>query len=235
MFLEGSFPANEVASMPQKEREPELPLFDQAKRVNDPERALELLAKEARGCTRCPLYLNATQTVCGEGPADAALMLVGEEPGDQEDLGGRPFIGPAGKVLDHALASACIDRHSVYITNAVKHFKNEPRGKRRIHKRPDTSEIDACRWWLDHEIAIVRPAVVVALGASAVRALMRKALTINANRGRLIELPEQRQGVITVHPSYLLRLLDDRDKRREFELLVKDLRFAAGVAEERRA
>ncbi len=220
--------------MPQKEREPELPLFDQAKRVNDPERALELLAKEARGCTRCPLYQNATQTVCGEGPADAALMLVGEEPGDQEDLGGRPFIGPAGKVLDRALASAGIDRDAVYITNAVKHFKNEPRGKRRIHKKPDTSEIDACRWWLDHELAIVRPAVVVALGATAARALTRKALSINANRGRLVELPDQRRGVITVHPSYLLRLLDDRDKAREFDRLVKDLRFAAGAAEERR-
>jgi len=161
-------------------------------------------------------------------------MLVGEEPGDQEDLGGRPFIGPAGKVLDRALASAGIDRDAVYITNAVKHFKNEPRGKRRIHKKPDTSEIDACRWWLDHELAIVRPAVVVALGATAARALTRKALSINANRGRLVELPDQRRGVITVHPSYLLRLLDDRDKAREFDRLVKDLRFAAGAAEERR-
>jgi len=220
--------------MTQKEREPELPLFAGAKRINDPERALELLAVEARGCTRCPLYQNATQTVFGEGPADASLMLVGEEPGDQEDLVGRPFIGPAGKVLDRALASAGIDRDSVYITNAVKHFKNEPRGKRRIHKKPDTSEIDACRWWLDNELAIVRPAVVVALGATAARALTRKALSINANRGRIVELPDQRRGVITVHPSYLLRLLDDRDKAREFDRLVKDLRFAAGAAEERR-
>jgi uracil-DNA glycosylase len=220
--------------MTQKEREPELPLFAEAKRVNDPERALELLAAEARGCTRCPLHQNARQTVFGEGPADASLMLVGEEPGDQEDLVGRPFIGPAGKVLDRALASAGIDRDSVYITNAVKHFKNEPRGKRRIHKKPDTSEIDACRWWLDHELAIVRPAVVVALGATAARALTRKALSINVNRGRIVELPDQRRGVITVHPSYLLRLLDDRDKAREFDHLVEDLRFAAGAAEERR-
>jgi uracil-DNA glycosylase len=210
------------------------PLFAEVKRVNDPERALALLAAEARGCTRCPLHQNATQTVFGEGPADASLMLVGEQPGDQEDLVGRPFIGPAGKVLDRALAAAGIDRDSVYITNAVKHFKNEPRGKRRIHKKPDISEIDACRWWLDHELAIVRPAVVVALGATAARALMRKALSINANRGRLIELPGQKQGVITVHPSYLLRLLEERDKRCKFDLLVKDLRFAADAAEQRR-
>ena len=117
-------------------------------------------------------------------------------------------------MLDRALASAGIDRDSVYITNAVKHFKNEPRGKRRIHKKPDTSEIDACRWWLDHELSIV--------------------LSINANRGRIVELPDQRRGVITVHPSYLLRLFDDRDKAREFDRLVKDLRFAGGAAEERR-
>lgn len=212
----------------------DFPLFEGAKRVNNPERALELLAAEARGCTRCPLYKNATQTVFGEGPADAALMLVGEQPGDQEDLAGRPFVGPAGKVLDRALETAGIERSTVYITNAVKHFKNEPRGKRRIHKKPDISEIDACRWWLDQELCIIQPTVVVALGATAARALTRKALTINANRGRLIALPDHRQGVITVHPSYLLRLREDRDKAREFDLLVKDLRFAADAAREAR-
>jgi DNA polymerase len=216
--------------MAEKWREPELPLFGGAERINDPERALARLVADARGCTRCDLYKNATQTVFGEGPAQASLMLVGEEPGDQEDVTGRPFVGPAGKVLDRALASAGIDRADVYITNAVKHFKNEPRGKRRIHKKPDTSEIDACRWWLDHELTIVAPRIVVALGATAARALARKALTINANRGRLIELPDGRQGVITVHPSYLLRLLEERDKRREFDLLVKDLSFAAEAA-----
>jgi DNA polymerase len=134
-------------------------------------------------------------------------------------------------VLDRALETAGIERGAVYITNAVKHFKNEPRGKRRIHKKPDISEIDACRWWLDHEIEIVRPHVVVALGATAARAVMRKSLTINSNRGRLIELPDQRSAVITVHPSYLLRLLEDRDKRQEFDRLVKDLRFAAEAAD----
>ena len=216
--------------MAQNWRDAELPLFAEAKRINDPERALKELAKEASACTRCPLYKNATQTVFGEGPADAALMLVGEQPGDQEDVTGRPFVGPAGKVLDRALESAGIERSAVYITNAVKHFKNEPRGKRRIHKKPDTSEIDACRWWLDNELAIVQPNVVVALGATAARAVMHKVVTINANRGRLIELPDHRRAVITVHPSYLLRLLEDRDKRREFDRLVKDLRFAADAA-----
>jgi uracil-DNA glycosylase len=211
--------------------EAELPLFAEAKRINNPDRALQQLADEAKGCTRCPLYKNATQTVFGEGPADAHLMLVGEQPGDQEDLAGRPFVGPAGKVLDRALETAGIARDAVYITNAVKHFKNEPRGKRRIHKKPDTSEIDACRWWLDHELEIVQPHVVVALGATAARAVMRKALTINANRGRLIELADHRSAVITVHPSYLLRLLEDRDKRREFDGLVNDLRFAADAAD----
>src|SRR5581483_2771822 len=146
--------------------EPELPLFAE-KRANDPEAALKLLATEAQGCTRCDLYKNATQTVFGEGPVDAHMMLVGEQPGDQEDLTGRPFVGPAGRVLDAALEAAGIERKSVYITNAVKHFKNEPRGKRRLHKKPDTSEIDICRFWLDNEITIVRPRIVVALGATA--------------------------------------------------------------------
>jgi uracil-DNA glycosylase family protein len=198
--------------------------------LNDPEAALKLLAAEAKGCTRCDLYRNATQTVFGEGPADASLMLVGEQPGDQEDLSGRPFVGPAGKVLDKALETAGIERTDVYVTNAVKHFKNEQRGKRRIHKKPDTSEIDACRFWLGNEIDIVQPNVVVALGATAARALMRRTLSINASRGRLIALEGEMKAVITVHPSYLLRLREARDKRREFDLLVKDLRLAADVA-----
>ena len=209
--------------------EADLPLFRE-KRVNDPEKALKLLRVEARGCTRCDLYKNATQTVFGEGPADAPLMLIGEQPGDQEDLAGLPFVGPAGKVLDKALEAAGIERNDVYITNAVKHFKNEPRGKRRIHKKPDTSEIDACRWWLDNELELVQPAVAVAMGATAARGLMRKAMAINANRGRLIALPSGAQAVITVHPSYLLRIQEARDKRREFDLLVRDLRMASDAA-----
>jgi uracil-DNA glycosylase len=212
-----------------KLQEAELPLFRE--RINDPERAFRHLVKDAKSCTRCHLYKNATQTVFGEGLVDAAMMFVGEQPGDQEDLQGRPFVGPAGKVLDRALAEAGIERDEVYITNAVKHFKNEKRGKRRIHKKPDTSEIDACRWWLDHELELIQPEIVVALGATAVRGLARKSLTINANRGRLIEFQPGIRGVITVHPSYLLRLREERDKRREFDLLVKDLRLAAKAAE----
>jgi len=218
--------------MAARRSEADLPLFRE-KRINDPERALHALAAEAKRCTRCDLYKNATQIVFGEGPADAALMLIGEQPGDQEDLLGRPFVGPAGKVLDRALEAAGLDRAALYITNAVKHFKNEPRGKRRLHKKPDTSEIDACRWWLDHELEVVRPAVAVALGATAARGLMRKPLTINANRGRLIAMAGF-QALITVHPSYLLRLQEERDKRREFDLLVKDLRFAAEAARKAR-
>jgi uracil-DNA glycosylase family protein len=209
--------------------EADLPLFRE-KRINDPERALKALVVEATRCTRCDLYKNATQTVFGEGPADAALMLIGEQPGDQEDLAGRPFVGPAGKVLDRALQAAGLDREELFITNAVKHFKNEPRGKRRLHKKPDTSEIDACRWWLDHELEIVQPAVAVALGTTAARALMRKPLSINANRGRLMVLSGALKALVTVHPSYLLRLREERDKRREFDLLVKDLRLAGDEA-----
>ena len=209
--------------------EADLPLFRE-KRINDPARALAALAAEAASCTRCPLYKNATQTVFGEGQVDATMMLIGEQPGDQEDLTGRPFVGPAGRVLDSALEAAGLERGEIYITNAVKHFKNEPRGKRRLHKKPDTSEIDACRWWLDNELEIVQPAVAVALGVTAARALLRRALSINANRGRLIALPGGAKGLITVHPSYLLRLREERDKRREFDLLVKDLRLAAEAA-----
>ncbi len=218
-----------------KRSEADLPLFSESResapRVNDPERALMLLAREARSCTRCNLYKHATQTVFGEGPADSHLMLVGEQPGDQEDLQGRPFVGPAGQVLDRALEAAGLDRAAIYVTNAVKHFKYEPRGKRRLHKKPNAGEIDACEWWLDHELRYVAPRVVVALGATALRALTGKPLSINASRGRLIELPGARLGmVVTVHPSYLLRIHEARDKRREFDLLVKDLRLAADAA-----
>jgi uracil-DNA glycosylase len=212
--------------------EADLPLFRE-KRVNDPKRAIKLLAAEAEGCTRCPLYRNATQTVFGEGPADAALMLIGEQPGDQEDLQGRPFVGPAGKVLDKALEAAGLDRDALYITNAVKHFKNEPRGKRRLHKKPDTGEIHACRWWLDNELEVVQPAVAVAMGATAARGLMRKSMAINANRGRLMPL-RGFQVLITMHPSYLLRLQEERDKRREFDFLVRDLEVAAEAARKAR-
>jgi DNA polymerase len=185
------------------------------------------LAAQAATCERCNLHLHATQTVFGEGPQNARLMLVGEQPGDQEDLAGRPFVGPAGQMLDRALAAAGIDRTAVYVTNAVKHFKFEPRGKRRIHATPDRTEIDICRFWLDQERALVQPAVTVLLGASAARAVLGRAVTISRERGHPIELAGSR-AMVTVHPSYLLRLPDEASKIREYEAMVADLRTALG-------
>jgi DNA polymerase len=184
------------------------------------------LAADAAACRRCDLWQHATQTVFGEGPLDARLMLVGEQPGDQEDLAGRPFVGPAGQVLDRALAEAGIDRGTVYVTNAVKHFKFEPRGKRRIHVTPDRQEIEICRFWLDHERGTIKPAVTILLGASAARAVLGRMVTISRERGRPIQLAP---GVafVTVHPSYLLRLPDEAAKQREYAAFVADLRQAA--------
>ena len=184
------------------------------------------LAAEAATCQLCELYKHATQTVFGEGPPNARLMLVGEQPGDQEDLAGRPFVGPAGQMLDRALAEAGIDRRTVYVTNAVKHFKFEPRGKRRIHATPDRTEIQVCRFWLDQERALVRPAVTILLGASAARAVLGRTVTISRERGRPIPL-EGGQAMVTVHPSYLLRLPDQESQAREYAALVSDLRLAA--------
>jgi probable DNA metabolism protein len=169
---------------------------------------IEALRTAAAGCKRCPLYLPATQTVFGEGSPDARLVFVGEQPGDSEDLAGRPFIGPAGQVFDRALAAAGIDRARAYVTNAVKHFKFEQRGKRRIHSKPGISEIDACRWWVDHERALIRPAVTVALGATAARSLTGKTVTISRERGRALTLADGTEAWITVHPSFLLRIED---------------------------
>jgi len=184
------------------------------------------LREEAAGCTRCHLFRHATRTVFGEGPVDARLMLVGEQPGDQEDLVGRPFVGPAGQMLDRALGEAGIDRARTYVTNAVKHFKFLPRGKRRLHQKPDGPEIEACRWWLDRERLLVRPAVTVALGATAARALIGKVVTITATRGRPIALPDGGDGWVTIHPSYLLRIEDKAAAAREYARFVEDLRGA---------
>lgn len=190
--------------------------------------AWEALREEAAGCTRCHLYKHATQTVFGEGPADARMMFVGEQPGDQEDLAGQPFVGPAGQMFDRALAEAGVDRARVYVTNAVKHFKYEQRGKRRIHAKPDAGEITACRWWLEQEQAIIRPKVTVALGATAARSLFGRVMTIGRERGRALELPDGGgEAWITVHPSYLLRLPDEAAKREEFAKFVADLKAAA--------
>jgi DNA polymerase len=183
---------------------------------------LSHLREDAASCRRCPLWRNATQTVFGEGPASARMMLVGEQPGDREDLAGRPFIGPAGQILDQALEAAGIDRATVYITNAVKHFKNEPRGKRRLHKKPDASEIEACRWWLDRELSLVRPRLTIALGASAASALMHRPVTIARVRAQPLETALGALW-ITVHPSFLLRQPDETSRQREFVRFVKDL------------
>jgi probable DNA metabolism protein len=190
------------------------------------EAAWAALREEAASCTRCDLYKHATQMVFGEGPVDARMMLIGEQPGDQEDLAGRPFVGPAGQMLDRALAQAGIARAGVYVTNAVKHFKFEPRGKRRIHSKPDAGEITACRWWVEQESLLVKPEVTVALGATAGRALLGKAVTIARERGRPIDLPGGGLGWITIHPSYLLRLQDRSAADEEFAHFVEDLKAA---------
>ena len=184
------------------------------------------VAKEAAGCRRCQLYRNATQTVFGEGPGTAEIMMVGEQPGDQEDLQGHPFVGPAGRELDKALAGAGLDRKRVYITNAVKHFKNEPRGKRRLHKRPDRSEVQACRWWLDQEIAIVQPKIILALGVTAANALTGKSVTISRLRGQVIELPNGCRGMVTTHPSAILRMPDEPSRQRARAALLEDFKKA---------
>jgi len=197
---------------------------------SEPPASLPEARRMAASCTRCDLYRNATQTVFGEGPVDAAIMLVGEQPGDQEDLQGKPFVGPAGRMLDRALAEAGIDRSTVYVTNGVKHFKNEPRGKRRLHKRPDIREIDICRWWLDHERRFVKPKVVVALGATGLRAVTGRSASITSMRGRPSRLPDGATLIVTVHPSYLLRMPDAAEAEREYARLVDDLRLAARQA-----
>jgi len=184
----------------------------------------EALREEAEGCTRCPLYKDATQTVFGEGPLDAKLMFVGEQPGDQEDLAGKPFIGPAGQVFDEALEKAGVDRARVYVTNAVKHFKYEQRGKRRIHAKPNAGEIKACRWWYAQERELVRPAVTVALGATAARQMLGRPVTISGARGEPHPLEDGGEGWVTIHPSFLLRIQDKADAEREYRHFVEDLK-----------
>jgi len=192
----------------------------------------EALLKDARKCTRCDLYKHATQTVFGEGPLDASIMFVGEQPGDQEDLAGRPFVGPAGQLFEAALEKAGIDRTTVYVTNAVKHFKFEPRGKKRIHSKPGAGEIAACRWWIEHERELIRPPVTVALGATAANSLFGKTMAIGKNRGAPLELPDGSECWITVHPSFLLRIPEEDRKREERALFVRDLkRIRARAAE----
>lgn len=191
---------------------------------------LEELEAGVQVCRRCDLWRDATQGVPGEGAHPAPLMFVGEQPGDQEDLAGRPFVGPAGQVFDRALAEAGVPRDRTFVTNAVKHFKHEVRGKRRIHKTPDRGEITACRWWLDAERKIVRPRVIVMLGATAALGVIGKPTPVGANRGKALQLPDQAQGMVTYHPSFLLRAPDAEARARAYAELVEDLRMAGELA-----
>jgi DNA polymerase len=189
---------------------------------------LARLAHDAAGCRACDLWRDATQTVFGEGPADAELMLVGEQPGDKEDLAGHPFVGPAGRVLDEALATAGIDREAVYVTNAVKHFKWKARGKRRIHDKPNRMQVAACRPWLDGELAAVQPRVLVLLGATAAQALLGSAFRVTRERGQPIAGTELADQVVaTVHPSAIVRIRDRAEREEAERGLAADLRTAA--------
>src|SRR5437868_13588194 len=194
--------------------------------------AWEELFKDARKCTRCELYKFGTQTVFGEGPLDAAIMFVGEQPGDQEDLAGRPFVGPAGAIFDAALEKAGIERSEVYVTNAVKHFKFVLRGKRRIHNKPDAGQIEACHWWLEHERELIKPPLTVALGATAARSLVGKVVTISKVRNEPLTLADGSECWVTVHPSSLLRIPDEEGRREARGLFLRDLKRIKARAEE---
>lgn len=192
-----------------------------------PVKLLQQLAAAEAGCTRCPLYRDATQAVPGEGPHRAAFMLVGEQPGDKEDIAGKPFVGPAGRVLDQALHDAGIAREETFVTNAVKHFKHEMRGKRRLHKRPDNYEIERCRIWLDAERSLVKPATIVALGVTAARSLTGRTVTIGKVRGKPVDMGDGTRLVVTVHPSALLRIEDEDERHAAYRSFVADLKVAA--------
>jgi len=196
-----------------------------------PHASLADLRRAASGCKACDLWKTGTQTVFGEGKSSAAVMMVGEQPGDQEDRAGRPFVGPAGRILDQALEEAGIDRAEVYVTNVVKHFKWSPaeRGKRRIHKKPRDSEIHACRPWLDAELDAVRPKVLVCLGASAAQALLGKDFRVTRDRGKLIPSDLAPNVIATVHPSSILRARDDESRQSQLESFIDDLKFVAQV------
>jgi uracil-DNA glycosylase family protein len=191
------------------------------------------LREAARRCTACHLYKKGTQTVFGEGPKSPALMLVGEQPGDYEDVAGKPFVGPAGKIMDRALEEAGIDRKEVYVTNAVKHFKWEPRGKRRIHKKPNSREIAACRPWLEAELRAVKPKLLVCLGATAAQTIFGPSFKVTRERGKVLSSKFAPKVVATVHPSSLLRQPDEQSREREYGNFVADLRVALKAAGEK--
>ncbi|HEY5895649.1 MAG TPA: UdgX family uracil-DNA binding protein [Chthoniobacterales bacterium] len=183
------------------------------------------LRRAASRCRACPLWENATQTVFGEGPQTASIFLIGEQPGDREDREGKPFVGPAGKLLDRALADAGVDRDACYVTNAVKHFKNEPRGKRRLHKKPNQSEISACEPWWKAELALIRPRTLVCLGATAAHVVFERVVRVQKERGAFLVSPASERTLVTVHPSSLLRLPDSADRNREYGRFVDDLKL----------
>jgi DNA polymerase len=191
---------------------------------NAPAATLDELREQAEGCRRCPLWRNATQTVFGEGPRDAKVVFVGEQPGDREDLAGKPFVGPAGRLFDAMLEEAGIDREITYVTNAVKHFKFEPRGKRRIHSKPNAGEVQACRWWIGQELDLIKPDLAVALGATAAQSLIGRVVPVTKERGNVIERDDGLRVFVTVHPSYLLRIREDADKAAEQGRFLEDMR-----------
>jgi uracil-DNA glycosylase len=201
---------------------------DTAAPLVPPSPTLPKLRETAVGCQACPLWKTGTQTVFGEGTKNAEIMFVGEQPGDREDVEGRPFVGPAGRLLDNALAEAGIDRKLAYVTNAVKHFKWTPRGKRRIHQKPSWSEIAACRPWLDAELAVVKPRVLVPMGATAAQALLGRQFRVTRDRGRPVESDLAPVVIATIHPSAILRAQDE-DRDREYQALVEDLRRVASA------
>jgi uracil-DNA glycosylase family protein len=192
--------------------------------------SLKELAAAAKNCTACHLFKRGTQTVFGEGPKQATMMLVGEQPGDYEDVAGKPFVGPAGKIMDRALEEAGINRKEVYVTNAVKHFKWEPRGKRRIHQKPNSREIAACKPWLEAELRLVKPKLVVALGATAGQTIFGPAFRVTRERGKVLSSKLAPRVVATVHPSSLLRQPDEESRQREYAHFVRDLRVALKAA-----
>src|SRR5881296_4210286 len=194
--------------------------------------SLSTVREAARNCTACHLYKRATQTVFGEGPKKAPMMLVGEQPGDYEDVAGKPFVGPAGKIMDRALEEAGIDRSQVYVTNAVKHFKWETRGKRRIHQKPNSREIAACRPWLEAEVRIVKPKLVVAMGATAAQTIFGPTFRVTRERGKVLSSKLAPRVLATVHPSSLLRQPDEASREREYKRFVSDLRAALYAAGE---
>ncbi len=197
--------------------------------------SLRSLAEAEAACTRCPLYRDATQAVPGEGRVGASVMLVGEQPGDKEDIAGKPFVGPAGRVLDQGLQDAGIARDEAFVTNAVKHFKHEMRGKRRLHKRPNNYEIERCKIWLDQERDLVKPATIIALGVTAARSLTGKTVTIGKIRGKLLTMADGTRLVVTIHPSSLLRIEDEAERHAAYRSFVADLKAAAAVKPEPKA